>query len=138
MSDDKLFRATVGWAFPALVAWALLAALWNFGGVWRMAQGLGALGPTASALFGLILIAIAAGLIYLVNRSPLLFVLLALISGTAATLAVYGAFTQDRALWPSEAWRWAGIMLNVAGSLAAAASIVAYSRHRSTFPGSSA
>ena len=31
MNVNRSFRAAVGWALPVLVAWAVLAALWNFG-----------------------------------------------------------------------------------------------------------
>jgi hypothetical protein len=61
MHADSSLGATVGWAHPALVVWALLAALWNFGGAWQLARGLPPPGPTASTLAGLVLLAVAVG-----------------------------------------------------------------------------
>jgi peptidoglycan/LPS O-acetylase OafA/YrhL len=131
MNVDRSLRAAVGWALPVLVAWALLAALWNFGGSWQLARGLQAPGPTASTLAGLVLLAIAAGLIVAVRRWPKRFVLLACVGGLAALVGVVGAFTQDPALWPSESWRWAGIVLNGVGFVAAVAAVIAFVRWKS-------
>ena len=128
MHDHRSFRAAVGWALPVLVAWAVLAALWNFGGAWQLARGLRSPGPTASTLAGLVLLLIAVGLGVAVRRWPKVFVLLAGLAGFGALVAVVGAFTQDPALWPSELWRWAGIVLNGAGFVAAAAAVVAFVR----------
>ena len=102
MSVDRSFRAAVGWVLPVLVAWALLAALWNLGGTWQLARGLQSPGPTASALAGLVLLVMAAGFGVAARRWPKLFILLAAVAGLAALSAVVGAFTQDPALWPSE------------------------------------
>lgn len=126
MYAEGSFRAAVGWALPVLVGWALLAALWNFGGAWQLARGLRAPGPTASVPAGLVLLAIAAGLGVAVRQWPKVFVLLTVVAGLAALVGVVGAFTQDRALWPSESWRWAGVLLNGAGFVAAAAAVVAF------------
>ena len=128
MNIDRSLRAAVGWALPVLVAWAVLAALWNFGGAWQLARGLPSPGPTASALAGLVLLAIAAGLGIAVRRWPTVFVLLAAVAGLAALVGVVGAFVQDPALWPSELWRWAGIVLNTAGFVAAAVAVGAFIR----------
>lgn len=128
MNVNRSLRAAVGWALPPLVVWAALAALWNFGGAWQIARGLPAPGPTASALAGVVLVAIAAGLVVAVRRWPTVFVLLAAVAGLAALVGVIGAFTQDPALWPSELWRWAGIVLNGAGVVAAPAAVIAFIR----------
>ena len=128
MNVDRSLRAAVGWALPVLVAWAVLAALWNFGGAWQLAHGQRSPGPTASALAGVVLLAIAAGLGIAVRRWPTVFVLLAAVAGLAALAGVVGAFVQDPALWPSELWRWAGVLLNGVGFVAAAAAVVAFIR----------
>lgn len=128
MIVNRSLRAAVGWALPLLVVWAALAALWNFGGAWQMARGLPAPGPTASTLAGVVLVAMAAGVGVAVRRWPTLFVLLAAVAGLAALAAVVGAFAQDPALWPSEAWRWAGIVLNGAGFAASVAAVIAFIR----------
>lgn len=67
-----------------LVVWALLAALWNFGGAWQLARGLPPPGPTASTLAGLILLAMAAGLAVAVRRWPKVFVLVTVAAGLGA------------------------------------------------------
>jgi peptidoglycan/LPS O-acetylase OafA/YrhL len=128
MNVNRSLRTAVGWALPALVAWAILAALWNFGGAWQIARGLPSPGPTASALAGVVLLAIAALLGVSVRRWPTVFVLLAAVAGLGALVGVVGAFTQDPALWPSELWRWAGIVLNGVGGAAALAAVVAFIR----------
>ena len=128
MSVDRSLRAAVGWILPLLVAWAVLAALWNFGGAWQAARGLPSPGPTASTLAGLVLVVIACGFVVAVARWPTVFVLLAAVAGLAALVGVVGAFVQDPALWPSEFWRWAGIVLNGAGFVAAVAAVVAFIR----------
>jgi hypothetical protein len=130
MNVDRSFRAAMGWALPVLVAWAVLAALWNFGGAWQLARGLPSPGPTASTLAGLVLLGIAVGLGIAIGRWPAVFVLLATVAGLAALVGVVGAFVQNPALWPSELWRWAGILLNGAGFVAAAAAVVAFIRWR--------
>ena len=128
MNIDRSFRAAVGWVLPVLVAWASLAALWNLGGAWQIARGLRAPGPTASFLAGGVLLAIAVGLVVAARRWPRVFVLLAAVAGLAALVGVVGAFVQDPALWPSELWRWAGILLNGVGFVAAAAAVIAFIR----------
>ena len=128
MNVNRSLRTAVGWGLPALFAWAILSALWNLGGAWQLARGLRAPGPTASTLAGVVLFAIAAGLGVAVRRWPTVFMLLAAVAGLAALVALVGAFLQDPALWPSELWRWAGVVLNSAGFLAAAAAVVAFIR----------
>ena len=118
----------VGWALPAQVAWALLSALWNVAGVYLVAQGLRAPGPTASLTAALLLIAIAVALYAAVDRASLLYAALSGIATFMALAAVVNAFVQDPALWPSEFWRYAGAVLNGAGFVAGAAAVLAYFR----------
>lgn len=110
------------------IGWALLSALWNFGGASQIARGLQAPGPTASALAGVILVAMAAGFVVGVRRWPRVYVLLSVLAGIAALAAVAGAFVKDPALWPSASWRWAGVALNAAGLAAAVSAVVAFLR----------
>ena len=128
MDTDRTFRATVGWALPVLIAWAVLAALWNFGGAWQLERGLRSLGPTASVLAGLVLLVMAAAIAIAVRHRPTVFVMLATVAGLAALVAVVGAFVQNPLLWPSESWRRAGVLLNGVGLVAAAAAIAAFFR----------
>ncbi|MGL6224233.1 MAG: hypothetical protein ACRC6L_11695 [Steroidobacteraceae bacterium] len=115
----------------ALVAWAIMAAIWNFAGVWRVANGQSALGPTASIAGGLVLIASIAALVGTARRWPLVYMLLAVACGLIAFSAVAGAFLKDPAFWPSEFWRYAGIAINAFGVAAAAAGAIAYVRWKS-------
>ena len=99
MHAEGSIRAAVGWAVPVLIAWALVAALWNLGGVWQLARGLRPPGPTASTLTGLLLFVIAAGLGVSIRRGwPRMFALLAVFAGLAALSRMVGAYEQDPSL----------------------------------------
>lgn len=128
MDADRTFRTAVGWAAPVLIAWAVLAALWNLGGAWQLERGLRSLGPTASVLTGLVLLVMAAASAVAVRHRRTVFVVLAAVAGLAAPVAVVGTFVQDASLWPSESWRRAGVLLNGAGLVAVAAAIAAFFR----------
>jgi hypothetical protein len=118
-------RAAVGWALPAQVAWAVLAAVWNFVGVYRIAEGAQALGPTATVGGGVFLLVLAVGFVVTISRWPVVYVLLSIVGGLAAAAAVGNAFIADPALWPSTFWRLAGVALNAVGFVAAASAVVA-------------
>lgn len=122
-------RQLVGWALGGQVAWALLAALWNFAGVARVRSGGRALGPTASIAGGLVLVVAAAALPFVLGRWPLVYGVLSGLFGLVALGAVANAFRADRSLWPSEFWRYAGAVLNAGGALAAAAAVIAVVRY---------
>jgi hypothetical protein len=124
----QTLRKTVGTALVVQVAWAILAAVWNLGGVMLIARGLRSPGPTATVSGGVILLAIAAALVVLVTRWPVGYLGLSVLTGVIALAAVINAFIQDPALWPSEFWRYAGAVLNGVGFLAAAAGALAYFR----------
>ena len=49
-----------------------------------------------------------------------------------AGIAVYGAFTKDLSLWPSEGWRWAGILLNGIGMIAGVGGIIQITTKKAT------
>jgi hypothetical protein len=104
--------------------WAVLAAAWNVAGVFLIANGARSLGPTASLLGATVLIAIGVGLFSTYNRSAIIYVALSVVSAAMAGLAVYNALTADPSLWPSEFWRYAGIILNAAGVFAGAGAII--------------
>jgi hypothetical protein len=80
------------------LAWGILAALWNFAGVWRIAEGLRAPGPTASVATGLVLLALTAACLATIARSPVVCGLPSAAAGLLAFAAVVGAFVQDPAL----------------------------------------
>ena len=88
-------RCAVGRALPAQVAWALLSALWNLAGVYLVAQGERAPGPTASIMGASLLVAIAAALVLTIDRMTLLYAALSGVAATIALAAVVNAFVQD-------------------------------------------
>lgn len=121
-------KSVVGRALPAQVTWALLSAFWNVAGVYLVAQGLRAPGPTASITGALMLIAIAAVLVLTVDRASLIYAVLSGVAAFIALAAVVNAFIQAPTLWPSEFWRYAGAVLNGVGFVAGAAAVLAYFR----------
>jgi hypothetical protein len=112
------------------LAWALLAAAWNVAGVVLIANGARAPGPTASLFGAAVLIAIGVGLVATFNRSAIIYAGLSIVSAAMAGAAVYNALTADPSLWPSEFWRYAGIMLNGVGSFAGGAALINLLRAR--------
>lgn len=130
MANPSEFRSAAGSALPVQVAWAILSAIWNVAGVWMIAQGQRAPGPTASVAGAAVLLALALGWVAAVRRWPLGYLLLSIVAVVASLGAVVNAFTGDPALWPSEFWRYAGIVLNSVGFLACAFAIAAYFRWR--------
>jgi TctA family transporter len=126
MANVNAFRAVVGSAMPVQVAWAILAAIWNGAGVWLIAQGQRAPGPTASLGAAVMLLAMAVAFVVTVSRWPVVYLLLSIAAGLFGLAAVVNAFIADPALWPSEFWRYAGAVLNGGGFLACAATVAAF------------
>ena len=96
-----------------MVAHASLSAVWNVAGVWLLSQGKSALDPTAS-LTAVVVLAVLI-LLYIVTLKKgyeKTFMLLAFVGALAGSLTIYGAFTKDPVLWPSEFWRYAGMAVN--------------------------
>ena len=96
-----------------MVLHAFLAALWNVAGVWLISQGKSPLGPTASMTGVWVLLALM--LIYIVTLKKgyeKTFLFLSFFGAVVGLLTIYGAFTKDPSLWPSEFWRYAGIIVN--------------------------
>ena len=113
------------------IAWAILSAIWNVAGVWLMAQGQPAPGPTASIGGAAILLALAAAFVVTVSRWPVVYLLLSIAAGLLGLGAVINAFSADPAMWPSQFWRYAGLMLNGAGAIASAWTVATFFRWRS-------
>jgi predicted ABC-type exoprotein transport system permease subunit len=107
------------------IAWALLCTAWNGYGLWLISKGQKPIGPTASATLAFVCIGFAI-LFWFFHRRHLKWPYLILSGLTAimASYAVYGAFTQDHSLWPSETWRWLGIILNGSGAVAGILAII--------------
>lgn len=118
----------MGWALPVQVSWAVLSAIWNITGTLMISQSLKALGPTATWTTAVVLLVLAAALMWTVERLPLLYLILTLIMGAGAFYTVIFAFTGNPSLWPSVFWRWAGASLNSAGTACATAATVSFFR----------
>ncbi len=112
------------------VAWAILSATWNAVGVALLAQGGRSLGPTASIAAALVLLVMAIAYPVTIRRWNVVYLLVSLLGGLAAISAVVNAFTADPTLWPSEFWRYAGVVLNGVGFVAALVGIVSVVRNR--------
>jgi hypothetical protein len=103
-----------------LVLWAGLCAVWNAYGAMQLSTGGRALGPTATFAGAGFAILLAIILIVASNRWPRVCRALAVAAGALAALTVFNSFILDKTLWPSEFWRWAGIVLNAFGVVGAA------------------
>ena len=105
--------ATYQGPLTIMVTHAFLSAAWNAAGVWLIARGQPPLGPTASmsgvAVLGILILAYLITVKQSYTKS---FLVLASIGALAGLLAIYGAFTKDHSLWPSELWRFTGIAVN--------------------------
>jgi len=109
-----------------------LCVVWNGVGLWQKSQGIQGIGPTASFSAIAVVLLCGIGLTILLRRAaekP--YLLLSVLGFALAGVAIYGGFTKDRSNWPSEFWRWAGIMVNafgVIGFLQALATFIRKSR----------
>jgi hypothetical protein len=107
------------------VIWALLCVGWNAYGLYLLSRGEHPLGPAASATVAIVFAVFAFLFWYFKNRQmrwP--YLLLSAVSLLLAAYAVYGGFVQDHSLWPSEGWRWAGIVINGVGGVANAMAVI--------------
>jgi peptidoglycan/LPS O-acetylase OafA/YrhL len=101
------------------ILWGLGVAAWNAYGLYQLQNNEAPPGPTASlavGVAGLIIAVIFMGT-DLQKWDKWLYGGLCALCCFLGAAAVYGAFTKDPSLWPSETWRWAGILLNGIGSI---------------------
>ena len=96
-----------------------LSCVWNVTGVYLMGVGKAALGPTASLLTVLVLLAFGVLIVWGANNKPTVYALSSALIMFGAVAAIYGAFYQHPSLWPSEFWRYAGVVLNGLGVIGA-------------------
>ncbi len=101
-----------------MVLHAILVIVWNIVGVWRLSLGESALGPTAT-LVGALIFAVLIAIYFLFYKKGYekLFLTVVTIGALLGSMAIYGAFTKDPNLWPSEFWRYAGVAVNLLGVL---------------------
>jgi len=122
---DRLERALwVQWTHISL------SVAWNVVGVLLIERGLRAPGPTASMSVAAFLIALALGMFLGARRLVPLYLAASWVAGLGALWAIVQAFRLDPALWPSESWRYAGVLLNALGVLGAAWGTLAWLRWR--------
>lgn len=111
---------------------AVLCVGWNGIGLWQKAHGQATIGPTASWIALLMSVVLVSALFALLrSRKELAYLALSLVAALLALVAVLGGFTKDPSLWPSEFWRWAGIVVNTIGVAAFPVALAAFRRGRS-------
>ncbi len=106
------------------LAWVTLCVVWNVAGVYSVSVGMRSPGPTASLGAAALLVAIGAVLLLTRLKWPVAYIIASVFTLVMAGAAVLNAFTADPMLWPSDGWRWAGVILNGAGFVAAILAIV--------------
>lgn len=107
------------------ILWAIGCIAWNLYGLYLINQGLAPIGPTASAAAAVLCAAFAVLFWWLSSkRHKWFYIILSAVAAVMASITIYGAFTKDPSLWPSESWRWAGIILNGIGAMACIAGII--------------
>ena len=111
-------------AYVFVVLHAIFVILWNIVGMYLLSQNKQALGPTASWLgVALFFVLIVIYTLSIQKKYYKLFVLFVTIGAILGTFAIYGALTKDHSLWPSEFWRYAGILVNLLGVIGFSLSI---------------
>lgn len=113
-----------GLGLRMLVFWAGLCAIWNAYGAMQISTGGRALGPTATFAGAGFAVLLAVALIVASGRWPWFFRALAIAGAALAALTIWNSFILDRSLWPSEFWRWAGIVLNAFGIIGAITAVL--------------
>jgi hypothetical protein len=91
------------------------SAIWNMLSVSLVALGMQALGPTSSFIGAIILMILALVLWFTAKRVKILYIVLSCFQLAAASATIFGAFTKEATLWPSEFWRLCGMVINALG-----------------------
>jgi hypothetical protein len=107
-----------------LVAWAALCVFWNTYGAIQISMGGRALGPTATFAGAGFIVLLGAILIATNRLWPRIYPWIAVLAAALAAVTIWNAFKLDPLLWPSEFWRWAGIVLNGFGVGGAALAVI--------------
>lgn len=102
--------------FRTQLLYLFLSILWNIIGLWQISLGKQPIGPTASFAVIALLIGIAVLLtIFHCKKCPRLYITLSIIIVILATSAAIGTFTKPPSLWPSELFRYLGLVINFVG-----------------------
>ena len=113
-------KSSTEFSLILLVVWAILCAIWNAYGAAQLARGGQALGPTATIMGAVLAISLAIVLIISFRNRPSAYRWLTLVPCVIAAMTIWSALRLDPALWPSEFWRWAGILVNAIGVVGSA------------------
>ena len=113
-----MIPSTLRLAVQLQITYGVLVALWQIVGLWRIAQGEQALGPTASGNVAIFAVASTGALYALARAFPGVYVTLASLLAVPALLTIQNAFVADPSLWPSPWARWGGVALNTLGVVA--------------------
>ncbi len=105
--------------------WALVAA-WNIAGLVLINMGQPALGPTASLLPVFALGVITVFMLYAGIKGSKVYPYIGSAVLLLAVIIVAQAFIKAPDLWPSDAWRYAGVAVNGFGALSAVMGLVWY------------
>lgn len=101
-----------------VVLHAVLVIVWNIVGVWLLSQNKSALGPTATLTAAFVFAGLIVVYLFFFKKGyEKLFLSIVSMGALSGSIAIYGAFTKDPSLWPSEFWRYAGVAVNVLGIL---------------------
>lgn len=108
------------------ILYCIFVAAWNIAGLILLNMGQQALGPTASLMPVLALALMTSALVFSGIKQSKLYPLLAGLILIMAVLIVAQAFIKPATLWPSDAWRYAGVAVNAFGALSAALGLFWY------------
>lgn len=99
----------------AQLMYAALVIIWNVSGVILIANGMRALGPTATLVGAGIVALLAVILVYSWRQNRWIYISVTILFDIGALIALYQAFSSDPSLWPSDFWRYCGIFINLFG-----------------------
>ena len=98
----------------------VLSIIWNIIGVVLINAGEAPLGPTASLVAAALMLVLIAFLVLGAARMRWLYVVASLFIMLTLSSVIWSAFISNPALWPSDYWRYGGVILNgfgVSGAL---------------------
>lgn len=100
------------------LAYLLLCISWNAVGVWRVANGEQAIGPTSSLEVMAFLLFLGVLLsISMFKKWRVLYMILSTFICYLAVSAIVGSFLKDPTQWPSDVLRYSGVGINTVGIL---------------------
>jgi hypothetical protein len=103
-------------AFKAQAFHALLCIIWNGAAMWQVQSGEQPIGPSASGMVIISAVSLVALLALCLHRNwEAIYLILSLMAFGVAASAIYGGFTKNPELWPSQTWRIVGIVVNMVG-----------------------